>query len=193
MTYATGNQNLDAGQRRVDVVSPEFDLDMRGHVEWNGPNNDTGLYYGNGWVQVEDPQCQLTNRTDSMGFNLYTNGSCGLNAIALRNADGTVGSIVLQNPTPGRMGNMPFTLEAPGKWKFDANFKKSFQLTESKTLTIRVDAENVLNHPDVADPQPQTGQSINTDGIIFGQIPTKGGNGSGASPRAFQAQVRLTF
>jgi hypothetical protein len=193
MTYATGNQNLDAGQRRVDVVSSAFDLDMKGHVEWNGPNNNTGLYYGDRWVQVEDPQCQLTNNTDTMGFNLYANGSCGLNAIASRNPDGSVGPILLQNPLPGRMGNMPFSLEAPGKWKFDANFKKSFQLSESKSLTIRVDAENVLNHPDVADPQPQTGQSINTDGIIFGQIPTKGGNGSGAAPRSFQAQVRFTF
>jgi hypothetical protein len=193
MLYATGNQNLDAGQRRADVVSPKFDPKMRGHVEWNGPGNNTGLYYGNNWVQVEDPQCQLVNRTDSMGFNLYTNGNCGLNAIALRNQDGSVGELVLRNPTPGRMGNAPFTLEAPGKWKFDANLSKSFRISESKSLQVRIDAENVLNHADVADPQPQTGQSINTDGIIFGQIPSKGGNGSGASPRSFQAQVRITF
>jgi hypothetical protein len=193
LTYATGNQNLDAGQRRVDVVSSKFDGNMSGHVEWNGPGNNTGLYYGDRWVQVEDPQCQLVNKADSMGFNLYTNGNCGLNAIALKNPDGTIGDIVLRNPTPGRMGNAPFTLEAPGKWKFDANISKSFRLTESKSLQIRIDAENVLNHPDVVDPSPQTGSSINTDGITFGQILTKGGNGSGASPRAFQAQLRFTF
>src|SRR5262245_4202522 len=38
------------------------------------------------------------------------------------------------------------------------------------------------------------GQSINTGGIIFGQIPTKGGSGSGALPRNFNADepsVRL--
>jgi hypothetical protein len=188
MTYATGNQNLDAGQRRADVVSSKFDGNMRGHVEWNG---DTGLYYGDNWVQVQDPQCQSVNTTDSMGFNLFA--SCGLNAIAIRNPDGTVGEIVLQNPTPGRMGNAPFTLEAPGKWKFDANLSKSFRLSESKSVQIRVDMENVLNHPDVVDPQPQTGQSINTDGLVFGRILTKGGNGSGASPRAFQAQIRFSF
>jgi hypothetical protein len=188
MTYATGNQNLDAGQRRADVVSSRFDPTMRGHVSWSG---DTGLYYGDQWVQVQDPQCQLTNHVDSMGFNLFA--SCGLNAIALKNQDGTPGEIVLKNPAPGRMGNAPFTLEAPGKWKFDANLSKSFRLTESKTLQVRLDMENVLNHPDVVDPQPQTGQSINTDGLVFGRILTKGGAGSGASPRAFQAQVRLTF
>lgn len=128
-----------------------------------------------------------------MGFNLFANGSCGLNAIALKNPDGTVGETVLQNPTPGKMGNAPFTLEAPGKWKFDANISKSFRLSESKALQLHVDIENVLNHADVGDRQPITGQSINTDGIIFGQITSKGGLGSGASPRAFQAQLRFTF
>ena len=193
MTYATGNQNLDAGQRRADVVSSNFDAGMRGHVVWNGPNNNTGLYYGDRWLQITDPQCQISNKTDTMGFNLFTNGNCGLNAIALKNPDGTVGETVLQNPLPGTMGNAPFTLEAPGKWKFDANIAKAFRLSESKSLQIRVDVENVFNHPDVGDSQPITGQSINTDGIIFGQIASKGGLGSGASPRSFQAQLRFNF
>jgi hypothetical protein len=176
-------------------VSSKFDAGMRGHVVWNGANNNSGLYYGDGFVQIIDPQCQVTNKTDSMGFNLFVNGSCGLNAIALKNPDGTSGDIVLQNSIPGRMGNAPFKLEAPGKWKFDANISKAFRLSESKSLQLRVDVENVLNHPDVGDPQPSTagGQSINTDGIIFGQIPTKGAAGSGASPRAFQAQLRFSF
>jgi hypothetical protein len=56
-----------------------------------------------------------------------------------------------------------------------------------------LDALNVLNHPDLADPQPQTGQSINTGGILFGQIPTKGGSGSGALPRNFNLSLRLDF
>jgi hypothetical protein len=170
-----------------------FDQEMKGHAVWNGPNNDSGLYYGDKFMFVPDPQCQLTNRTDSMGFNLFTNGSCALNALALKNSDGTAGPIVVQNPLPGSRGNMPFSLVAPGKWKFDANLSKTVRLTESKTLQIRFDAQNVLNHPDLADPQPQTGQTINTPGIIFGQIPTKGGSGSGNAPRSFQGQVRLNF
>lgn len=52
MTYATGEQNLDAGQRRADVVSSKFDTHMRGHVVWNGPGNNTGLYYGDGFLQI---------------------------------------------------------------------------------------------------------------------------------------------
>jgi hypothetical protein len=39
----------------------------------------------------------------------------------------------------------------------------------------------------------QTGQSINTAGILFGQIPTKGGSGTGGLPRSFQVQLRLDF
>ena len=191
MFYATGNQNLDSAQNRVDVVSPLFDLNMRGHAVWDGPNRDTGTYYGSKLVTTADPQCQLTNKTDSMGFNLFSN--CTLNAIALKNSDGSVGPIMLQNPLPGHRGNMPFSLEAPGKWKFDANLGKTFRLTETKTLQVRFDATNVLNHPDLADPQPQTGQSINTTGVVFGQLPTKGGSGSGNAPRAFNAQLRLSF
>ena len=30
---------------------------------------------------------------------------------------------------PGQRGNMPFSFEAPGKWKFDANLSKRFKLT----------------------------------------------------------------
>jgi hypothetical protein len=192
MLYATGNQNLDSAQNRADIVSSKFNQEMKGHVVWNGPNNNSGLYYGDTWGFVQDPQCQITNHTDSMGFNLFANGSCTLQAVTMKNSDGT-NTIVLQNPLPGHRGNMPFSLEAPGKWKFDANLSKTFKLTESKSLQFRLDAQNVMNHADLADPQPQTGQSINTSGIIFGQVPTKGGSGSGALPRSFQFQLRLDF
>ncbi len=187
-----GTQSLDSAQNRVDIVSPLFDQAMKGHVVWNGPNNNSGLYYGDKFGFVADPQCQITNHTDSMGFNLFGNGSCTLQAVTMKQADGST-PIVLQNPLPGHRGNMPFSLEAPGKWKFDANLSKRFKLTESKSLQFRLDALNVLNHPDLADPQPQTGQSINTAGITFGQVPTKGGSGSGALPRNFNLSLRLDF
>jgi len=192
MLYATGNQNLDSAQNRADIVSPLFNQEMKGHVVWNGPNNNTGLYYGDKFGFVQDPQCQITNHTDSMGFNLFTNGSCTLQAVTLKQSDGS-SPIVLQNPLPGHRGNMPFSLEAPGKWKFDANLSKRFRLTETKSLQLRMDVQNVMNHADLADPQPQTGQSISSNGIIFGQVPSKGGSGSGNLPRNFQLQLRLDF
>ena len=197
MFYATGNQNLDAGQNRVNIVSPLFDQSMKGHVLWNGPNNDTGTYYGsNKFTNVPDPQCALTNKTDTLGFNLFANGSCTLQALAVKNADGTTGPNLLQNPLPGTRGNMPFSLEAPGKWKFDINLGKTFRVTESKSLQVRMDAVNILNHPDIVDPDPQTGFSINSPGIVFGRIQTKstgGTGGAGGAQRSFQGQLRFTF
>jgi hypothetical protein len=193
MRYATGLQTLDQGQNRLNIVSPNFDNEMRGHAEWNGPNNDTGTYYGDRFVLTPDPQCAITNVTDSMGFNLFANGSCTLNAIAVRNPDGTAGEIMLQNPLPGGRGNMPLSLESPGKWRLDANLGKTFRISESKSLTVRFDATNLMNHPDLSDFQPQTGQSVNTNGVIFGRIPDKGGSLTGGLTRRIQGQLRFNF
>ena len=92
---------------------------------------------------------------------------------------------------------MPFGLNAPGSYRFDANLSKRFKLTETKSIQFRLDALNVFNHPSPGDPQPRTagGQSINTPGIIFGQIPDKAVLGSGASPqmRYITGQLRLDF
>jgi hypothetical protein len=200
MLYAGGNQNLDNGQNRADVVSPLFDTHMKGHAEWNGA---TGSYYGvNKYVQVKDPQCAVggpLDHYDSMGVNLATNASgtgtnnCNLSAMAIQNPDGSTGPIVLQNPLPGHRGTMPMSLEALGKWRFDANLGKTFRISESKSLSIRIDATNVLNHPDLIDPDPQTNSSINTPGLVFGRIQSKGGAGANTQPRTFQLQARFSF
>ena len=160
------------------------------------------LYGVNKWVQVKDPQCATggpLDHTDTMGVNLATNATgagtnnCNLSAVAIRNADGSVGPIVLQNPLPGHRGTMPMSLEALGKWRFDANIGKTFRISESKSFAIRLDATNVLNHPDLIDPDPQTGSSINTSGLVFGRIQSKGGAGANTQPRTFQLQARFSF
>ena len=88
---------------------------------------------------------------------------------------------------------MPLSLRSLGKWRLDANLGKTFRLSESKSLQVRFDATNLLNHPDLSDSQPQTGQSINTAGVVFGRIPDKGGSLTGSNPRRLQAQLRFTF
>ena len=51
-------------------------------------------------------------------------------------------------PRPGEYGILsPGVIEGPGSYTVNANMGKTFQLTESKQLTIRVDATNILNHP----------------------------------------------
>ena len=59
---------------------------------------------------------------------------------------------------------------------------KTFRITESKRLQLRVDAINVFNHP-----QPATPSLTLASTETFGNIATKTGS------RSFQAQVRLDF
>jgi hypothetical protein len=100
---------------------------------------------------------------------------------------------MLQNPLPGQVGNMPLSMRSLGKWRLDANVGKTFRISESKSFAIRIDATNVLNHPDLIDPDPQTGSSINTTGLVFGRIQSKGGAGANTQPRTFQLQARFSF
>jgi hypothetical protein len=171
-----------------DVVGP-FSL-RKGEMVWDGAANQ-GRYFGEDFVVVPDPQCSLANRADTMGFNLAANVNCGLQAVARIVPAGTPGStvidgqnvqIVLQNPLPGRQGTLgQNTMEGLGSIRFDGNLGKTFRITESKSLQIRVDATNVLNHPTPAAPS----FSINSDN--FGLSTTKTGG------RSFQGQLRLTF
>jgi hypothetical protein len=191
MTYATGTNNNDQGQRKSLIVSPLYDSSMPGHAEWNGT---TGTYFGSNWVRIEDPQCQVVNKTDTMGYNLYTNNLCGLNALAIKNPDGTTGPIVLQNPLPGQIGNHGHSLSAAGKWRFDANLGKTFRISESKSVQIRLDANNVFNHPDLSEIDTISFlHNLNTDTAEFGRLQTKQGLGAGSQPRSFNASLRFNF
>ena len=98
--------------------------------------------------------------------------------------------VVLQHPAPGRKGSLGNnTVIGPGTFRFDANLGKTFQISESKSLQVRFDAQNVLNHP-----QPSNGNSVipalsitGTD--AFGRFDQK----LSTSRRLFQGQVRLSF
>jgi hypothetical protein len=73
-----------------------------------------------------------------------------------------------------------------GSWRFDANIGKTFRITESKSLQVRIDAQNVLNHP--VPTFAANGASFNINGATpFGQMPDKRGG------RLFQGQMRLNF
>jgi hypothetical protein len=150
-----------------DIVGP-FDL-KSARVQW-ADGAQAGNYFGGTYTQVGDPQC------DRVAANIRS--LCTLNAIA-----DSSGNIVLQNPLPGRRGNLGQNiLEMPGSWTLDAAIRKSFRISESKRLEFRLDAANLLNHPQPADPS----LDINGDDP-FGSIDSKTGN------RQFQAMIRLDF
>jgi hypothetical protein len=105
-------------------------------------------------------------------------GQCTIDAVA-----DASGNLVLQNPAPGTRGTLGHrVMEGPGQWRFDANLQKSFQIGESKTLQFRMDARNILNHPELNAP------TLAITNANFGTI-----NGKSNLRRQFQAQLRLTF
>ena len=93
------------------------------------------------------------------------------------------GRVVLQHPEPGTRGTLgQRVIEGPGQWRFDANLQKSFRISESKSLQFRMDARNILNHPELNAP------SFAISAANFGTI-----NGKTNLRRQFQAQLRLSF
>jgi hypothetical protein len=178
------------------TTSPNVTPDVMGpfparkaDLVWNGALNRGSLFgETNPFVVVRDPQCDAAS-----GFP--TTLTCGLNAVArvvpagtpgaITLPDGRLGQIVLQNPKPGTQGTLGQTrFEMPGTIRFDANLGKSFRLTESKSLQVRFDAANVLNHPN---PNPAA-PTISINSPDFGYLTNaKTGN------RTFQGQLRLTF
>jgi hypothetical protein len=189
----TGAGTMTYGNNRFDVVSPLWEI-PEGQVQWNRAtaNGPRGSYYGDPspYISVNDPQCtgSVVGSTDSMGRNLQTD--CTLTALAKIVTAGTAGAqtladgrhyvIVLQNPLPGKIGTLAErNIPGLGRYQFDANLSKTFQLTESKSLQFRADATNVLNHPTPGNPST----AITT----LGNITTKSGS------RELRASLRLSF
>src|SRR5262249_39672696 len=132
--------------------------------------------FGDGkYMLVPDPQCAKVTTREAL------NTFCTNDAVA----DAKTGQILLQNPQPGKRGTLgQRTMLGPSQWQLDGAMSKTFRVTESKSLQVRVDATNVLNHPQANSPF----LNINDSGTSsFGQILTKSGN------RNFQAQMRLNF
>jgi hypothetical protein len=168
---------------RPDLVGP-FPT-KGGSVTFDGTPAATGAYWKPGtFTTVKDPQC-LTIAT-----NLQS--ACTLNAIA----DAKTGQILIQNAQPGTYPTMGIgSITGPGRWRFDANLSKSIKLTESKTLQFRLDATDVLNHP-----EPNTAANVfsfNLTGAAaanFGQFVSSGTNGAKSNlHRQLQAQLRFNF
>ena len=162
----------------------------KGEVEWNVVNATTGAitgsYYGSPspYLGVRDPQCldaRIVTQGDRMGTSLAGANTCLMQAIAQRLPDGSQGEYLLTYPMPGEVGNSGNgTVKLFGQWSLDMNASKSFRINESKTVQIRIDATNVLNHPI---PNQPSLSALNLGGI----------NGKGNQRRQLQGQLRFTF
>jgi len=50
-------------------------------------------------------------------LDLFTNGNCTLNAVALSNSHGTAGEGILHNPLPGHRGKVPVHFLRRNEWR----------------------------------------------------------------------------
>jgi len=162
----------------ADIVGP---FDTAGKVQWKA---DSGNYFMRGALtQVRDPQCASVTTQQNL------RNSCTINAVA----DSRTGQVLLQNPLPGRRGTLGIrSIEGPGIWRFDANLSKLVKISETKSLQFRMDATDVLNHP-----EPNTANTAASSLILdinqpnFGLI--TGVNAKSTLHRQFQAQLRFNF
>lgn len=171
-------QNMLYAGGTPDVVGP-FDSKAVG-VRWgSGTTANSANYFAPGAYQsTQDPQCAAV--TTAQNLSQF----CTLQAVK----DTRTNQIVLENPLPGRRGTLgQRAVEVPGVWRFDANMQKVLKLTESKTLEFRIDASDVLNHPEPGSPN----FNINSTSASFGQI--NGTTAKSTLHRQFQAQLRLRF
>jgi hypothetical protein len=162
----------------ADIVGP---FNQEGKVRFTGSGAAAGSFFDTSkFVAVRDPQCASVSSAQNL------QNACTLNAIA----DAGSGQILLQNPLPGTRGNLALnSLEGPGRWRFDASAAKRVRISETKSLTFRLDAINVLNHPE---PNTATNSLImNINNPNFGLI--TGANAKTNLRRQFQAQLRLDF
>jgi len=93
-------------------------------------------------------------------------------------------------PAKGTWGNFGrYVARGPGYYEIDAAVEKRFPLVESRSVSFRAEAFNLLNHPIFGNP------SGNTSSGSFGRITSilnTGATGTG-TPRRLQFALRLDF
>ena len=141
-------------------------LPREGEVTWG---TNFGQYFSQQYQRVQDPACQ------AVAANLVA--FCTNTAIADAN-----GNIILKNAAPGQIGTLGLNpIYGPGRWEVDANIQKTFRTSETTRLSVRIDSNNVFNHPNPGNP------NLNINSGTFGEINSKTGN------RSLAGQLRLEF
>jgi hypothetical protein len=170
-------QSMLYGNGTPDIVGP-FDP-KSGKVTWADGAGSGNYFTPGAFTPVKDPQCASVTSAQGLA-NL-----CTLNAVA----DSKTGEVVLQNPLPATRGTLgQRALSGPGRWRFDANVSKSIRISESKTLQFRLDATDVLNHPEPGSP------IVDINNLNFGLITaTTTATAKTSLHRQLQGQLRFNF
>ena len=179
-TFSTGVGRHSIYANGTPNIVGSFDIHGKASFATGGAS---GTYFMDGnLTQIQDPQCAKV--TPLQGLQT----ACTLNAIV----NAKTGQLLLQNPLPGNRGTLGMSsLEAPGRWRFDANVAKSIKVTERKSLQFRLDATNVFNHPEPNVPTALNSAMLNINAANFGLI--TGADAKTNLHRQFQAQLRFMF
>jgi hypothetical protein len=184
MSVTTVNSMWAGGQ--PDRVG---EFDGHGQVTWT-PGASSGNFYNNQYAFVTDPQCA------GIASSLQTICANNMHALALA-SDANV--IIFQHAQPGVRGNYRLNqLQGPGRWSLDMTMGKNYEFMEGKNINIRVDAQNIFNHPTPSGGSPYSWnarftQVYNPDVAIATQTNPFGYLGSKGGHRTFQAKIRLSF
>jgi hypothetical protein len=153
-----------------DIVG---DFPRKGKVTWD--NTTFGNFFDQTFYRVTDPACNGVPAGGAANLRSF----CANTAIAT-DAAGT--NLVLVNAAPGQLGSLGLRpIYGPGSWDFDANLQKRIRLAESRSLTLRINASNILNHPTPGNP------NLDINSGTFGEINSKTGS------RTLSGQLRLEF
>jgi hypothetical protein len=133
-----------------------------------------GVVYFDGLGQVIDPAkgnvTTLQSLQDQVSNRAITDSS---------------GRILLQSPQPGQLGTLGLKwVQGPGNLGLDMNLTKRVKISEGKEFEMRLDASNILNHPNFAAP---TAANLSINSVSFGRITTATG------ARSFVINTRLNF
>jgi hypothetical protein len=131
-----------------------------------------GVVYFDGYTQRQDPGFS--------GVSTLNGLSTAYNNRAIVDPNG---QIVLVNPQPGEVGTLGLaTIKGPVSLGFNMNLIKRFAIDESREFEFRLDAINVLNHPQFGNP------NMNMNGNnTFGRITAATGS------RRFVVNARVNF
>jgi hypothetical protein len=140
------------------------------------PSNLSQVQKGNGFVQLFPGLSVQNAPTPNFGGDPTLAGR--FTNFQVVNSSGQV---ILTNPDPGTTGNSAFNLpglRGPSLLGFSGTASKIFRLTESKTITLRADAINLLNTPQwgYSTTSGTIGITTNIDSTSFGRITSAGGN-----------------
>jgi hypothetical protein len=124
-----------------------------GQLQFNG----SGACYFCGFKQISDPSIASLTSTIALRSTLF--------------AQQGPGSVILQNPLPGTLGNLAQTFfTSPNFFNLDASLAKQFRITERFNFELRADFLNSTNHPDFSNATLDS----NIDSVTFGRFTSIG-------------------